>query len=58
MLSYVDRTNMEMYCCKKVLGILINQAAANPPLKVKTTPSKKGKGKGKNSISEVLEHNH
>lgn len=58
--SYMDRTNLEMYCCKNVLGILINERATNHPLKEKTTLSKRGKGKGKckKSISEVLEYNH
>ena len=43
-LSYMDRTNLEMYPYKNVLGILINEGATNPPLKEKKTPSKRGKG--------------
>ena len=54
----MDRTNLKMYPFKKVLGILINEGSTNPPLKEKTTPSKRGKGKAKKSISEVPKHNY
>ncbi|KAG5599093.1 hypothetical protein H5410_030463 [Solanum commersonii] len=36
----------------------INEGAANPPKKGKTTPPKGGKGKGKTPAFEIPEHNY